>query len=320
MNSFISWIGGKKALRPLLYKLFPKKYTRYIEVFGGGGWVLFGKQQRKDCMEVYNDFNGNLVNLFLCVKERPLAFLNELGFLPFNSREEFNVLKKFIEKEPFTDKYMTEEMILAEKHIPPPCIEDMKLIYDEKSQQNDIKRAAAFFKLIKYSYASGTTSYGCQPCDIRKCFKIIWEASERLRDVVIENKDFEDLIRQYDREGAFIYCDPPYFGTEKHYTVGFAKENHVRLRDTLVKCKGFWMVSYNDCEYIRELYKDFFIRSAVRINNMAQRYEGGAEYNELIISNYDPEKMKMEDMNFQMNLFSDMEDKEKQFEYYLNED
>ena len=58
MNSFISWIGGKKALRKLLYKLFPKNHTRYIEVFGGGGWVLFGKRQRKNCMEVYNDFNS----------------------------------------------------------------------------------------------------------------------------------------------------------------------------------------------------------------------------------------------------------------------
>ena len=65
MNSFISWIGGKKALIKLLYKLFPKNHTRYIEVFGGGGWVLFGKRQKKNCMEVYNDFNSNLVNLFL---------------------------------------------------------------------------------------------------------------------------------------------------------------------------------------------------------------------------------------------------------------
>ncbi|MEM1486199.1 hypothetical protein V6615_15210 [Oscillospiraceae bacterium PP1C4] len=81
-----------------------------------------------------------------------------------------------------------------------------------------------------------------------------------------------------------------------------------------------WMVSYNDCEYIRELYKDFYIRSAVRINNLAQRYEGGAEYSELIITNYDPKKMIMEDLSFQMNLFSNLEDEDEQFEYYLKED
>ena len=37
----MSWIGGKKALRELIVSLFPIYYERYIEVFGGGGWVLF---------------------------------------------------------------------------------------------------------------------------------------------------------------------------------------------------------------------------------------------------------------------------------------
>lgn len=55
MNSIISWVGGKKALRDLIYLRMPKNYDRYIEVFGGGGWVLFGKPPDK-CMEVYNDF------------------------------------------------------------------------------------------------------------------------------------------------------------------------------------------------------------------------------------------------------------------------
>ena len=43
MNSIISWVGGKKALRDLIYQKMPKEFGRYIEVFGGGGWVLFGR-------------------------------------------------------------------------------------------------------------------------------------------------------------------------------------------------------------------------------------------------------------------------------------
>ena len=86
MNSIISWVGGKKALRDLIYLRMPTHYDRYIEVFGGGGWVLFGKPPDK-CMEVYNDFNSNLANLFYCVKERPMALLRELSFLPLNSRD-----------------------------------------------------------------------------------------------------------------------------------------------------------------------------------------------------------------------------------------
>ena len=63
MNSFISWVGGKKALRDLIVQHFPLGYDRYIEVFGGGGWVLFHKLPGRD-FEVYNDFNGLLVNLY----------------------------------------------------------------------------------------------------------------------------------------------------------------------------------------------------------------------------------------------------------------
>lgn len=93
MNSIISWVGGKKALRELIYQRMPKDYGRYIEVFGGGGWVLFGRKPDAS-MEVYNDYNADLANLFRCVKERPLALLKELNFLPLNGRDEFNVLKK----------------------------------------------------------------------------------------------------------------------------------------------------------------------------------------------------------------------------------
>lgn len=73
LNSFISWVGGKKALRQELYRLFPKNYGRYIEVFGGGGWVLFGKPQDHCSMEVYNDYNNDLANLFLCTRDKGLS-------------------------------------------------------------------------------------------------------------------------------------------------------------------------------------------------------------------------------------------------------
>ena len=64
----MSWIGGKKSLRDLIVNLFPLYYERYIEVFGGGGWILFHKPPGND-FEVYNDFNGLLVNLYRCVRE-----------------------------------------------------------------------------------------------------------------------------------------------------------------------------------------------------------------------------------------------------------
>ena len=81
LSSFISWVGGKKLLRQELYPLFPKKYNRYVEVFGGGGWVLFGKPRDHCNLEVYNDYNNDLANLFLCARDKPISLVKELGFL-----------------------------------------------------------------------------------------------------------------------------------------------------------------------------------------------------------------------------------------------
>jgi Site-specific DNA methylase len=302
LNSIISWIGGKKALREQIYERLPKEYGRYIEVFGGGGWVLFGKSPDSRCMEVYNDFNSNLANLFFCVKERTAAFLVELGFLPLNSRDEFLVLRKFLSKEEFTQDYLKEDLDLAQHYLKELEFEEVKAMLMENAEVTDVKRAAAFFKLIRYSYGSGCTSYSCQPFDVRRAFHLIWEASCRLANTVVENKDFEALIRQYDRDNAFFYCDPPYYQTEGHYEVEFRKEDHVRLRDTLAQIEGDFLVSYNDCEYIRELYEGYQIESVTRLNNLAQRYDGGCEYPEVLISNYDTSERRR-DIPVQMGLF-----------------
>ena len=77
INSFMAWVGGKKALRDEILARFPRNYKRYIEVFGGAGWVLFHKPPGND-FEVFNDFNGNLVNLYRCVREQPEALRDEL--------------------------------------------------------------------------------------------------------------------------------------------------------------------------------------------------------------------------------------------------
>ena len=65
----MSWVGGKKALREEISLRLAASCDRYVEVFGGGGWVLFYKDPHP--FEVYNDFNPNLTNLYRCVREHP---------------------------------------------------------------------------------------------------------------------------------------------------------------------------------------------------------------------------------------------------------
>lgn len=255
MNSFMSWVGGKKALRDEIVLRFPPTYSRYIEVFGGGGWVLFHKSPGKE-MEVYNDFNPNLANLFRCVRDHPNELCDELRYT-LNSRLDFDYVR---------------EMLHTKTELP------------------DIRRAAYFYQIIRESYASGLDSFGAQPHSMWNNFPLIHDACGRLQKVVIENKDFEKLIKQYDRPEAFFYCDPPYYNTEDYYEdVGFTRADHERLANALLSINGFFLLSYNDCPEIRELYSKpgITIEGTTRLSNIAQRYEGGKQYAELIISNYD---------------------------------
>jgi DNA adenine methylase len=219
MNSFIGWIGGKKLLRKEIVKRFPEQFNRYIEVFGGAAWVLFSKDKLAN-MEVYNDINGDLVNLFRCVKFHCGELQRELSFM-LNSRELFY---------DFISQYNTRGM-------------------------TDIQRAARFFMLIKTSYGSRYKSYGCVKKDINIMITYLTDIQKRLSGVVIENKDFQDLLKIYDKEDALIYLDPPYYGTERYYQNKFSEEDHIRLNDCLKNIKGKFILSYNDCEFIRDLYK-----------------------------------------------------------------
>lgn len=251
MNSFIGWIGGKKLLRNEIVNRFPEKTERYIEVFGGAGWVLFHKDRHAK-MEVYNDYNGDLVNLYRCIKYHCNELQRELSFM-LNSRELFN---------------------------------DFKAQYDTRGM-TDIQRAARFFMLIKTSYGSDTRSYGCVKKDISVMVEYLSKIQERLSKVIVENRDFEALIKVYDKPNALFYLDPPYYGTEKYYQAQFLSDDHIRLFKVLNHLEGKFILSYNDCEYIRELYKDFKIEEVKRNNNLVGRYlEKEHSYKELVIRNY----------------------------------
>lgn len=144
-----------------------------------------------------------------------------------------------------------------------------------------------FLKLLRYSYSSGGKSFACQPFNVATLFSLIQQLSNRLANAVIENQDFEVLIKHYDRPDAFIYCDPPYYTSEYVYECGFTWDDHKRLHDALAECKGKWLVSYNDCPEIRELYKGYQFFDFKRIHSMVQKYEAGKDFPELLVGNYD---------------------------------
>ena len=251
MNSCIGWIGGKRALRKQIIELFPEDIGRYIEVFGGAGWVLFGKERKEKQLEVFNDMDGNLINLYRCIKYHCNALQDELQWL-LSSREQY---------------------------------------YDYKEQMlcrglTDIQRAARYYYIIKISFGSDRRTFATSSKSIDNGLDYLNQIKDRLNGVVIEQKDFEDLIKVYDRNNALFYLDPPYVGTEKYYDVPFSKKDHERLKNTLLNLKGKFILSYNDAPLIRELYSGFLIKEVHRKNTLSSK-ENSKLYSELIITNFE---------------------------------
>lgn len=250
MNSFISWIGGKKLLRKTILEQFPKSgtYNRYIEVFGGAGWILFASDQHAK-MEVFNDVNGELINLYRCVKFHPEAVQKELDWI-LMSREQFFAVRE----------------------------QNLK-------GMTDLQRAARYFILIKESFGTDLRSFGVSSRNMEKAISYLSEVSKRLNRVIIENLDFQQLIKTYDREEALFYLDPPYFEAEKYYPDRFNPDDHKRLCIVLENIKGKFVLSYNDCPEIRNLYKYYNILGVERQDNLVSKAES-RRYKEVIIRNY----------------------------------
>ena len=275
-------------MRPVLYQLFPTRLKRYVEVFGGSGALLFGREPQKGLAEVYNDYNSDLVNLFTCVRDRPLALMDELGYLPLNSREEFEALRRFLRQKEPDAPYLREELELCQKRFPPPEAEELAQVLLDRASLWDVKRAAAYYKVIRYSYGAGGGSFGGQATDIRRTIGQIWTCSRRLGDVVIENLSYETIIPRYDGAGTLLYLDPPYYQAEC-YDVPFCLLDHMRLHSLICGCRNaFVALSYNDHPVIRELYQGFWQFTTTRPNPLGNR-SGGGEYEELVITSYDPE-------------------------------
>lgn len=250
MDSFLSWIGGKKLLRKRLLQEFPEDFETYVEVFGGAAWLLFAKDRHAK-FEIYNDYNKELVNLFKCVKYHTQELQRQLDFM-LNSRQMFEENLKDLNSAALTD----------------------------------IQRAARYFMCIKLSYGSTIDSYGAVKKDTVSMREYLTKAEERLRSVVIENRSYEQIIKKYDKKSTLFYLDPPYYKAERYYTADFKTQDHVNLAQIVKTINAKVIVSYNDDEFIKHLYKDLKIIEVDRNNNLKSRYTGNKRYKELIIKNF----------------------------------
>lgn len=255
------WIGGKSQLADDIIDMMPE-HRLYVEVFGGALNVLYRKRapMSPKKAEVVNDVNGELVNLHRSIRTNPQSLSMYLSRL-------------LVSRDIFDD--------IVHKRIKPT---------------NNIERAAFYYYSLTQSFGAKGTNFAMsakngRPKDLQKNFHV-W--TRRLRYVTIENMSFEKLILTYDAPDAFFYCDPPYVDTESYYqnTGGFGEVEHRLLADMLHNIKGKYLLSYNDCDLVRELYSDMVIRSSREIDYTLGGGHQKKSVCEVFISNYTDESVK----------------------------
>ena len=141
-----------------------------------------------------------------------------------------------------------------------------------KNNTQKIDQAFYYFIINRCSFSGATLSGGFSEEASKKRFT--QSSIDRLKkldliNIDFTNKDFEEIInntgKKYDKKKKFIFLDPPYYlqkGSKLYGTKGDMHENfdHEKLFNCLNSNKNNnWMMTYNDSEYIRELYKDYKI-------------------------------------------------------------
>ena len=162
----------------------------------------------------------------------------------------------------FWDRLMNNPNMLydAVKKLHPMDLREFNTLKATLHGLSRTKQAAAFYALNRSSFSGSTSSGG-----MSKGHPRFNEASiDRIKkwkcdNLSIENKSFEHFIPEH--KDKFIYLDPPYdisnflYGDNGSTHKGF---DHYKLREVLDECDS-WMMSYNDNQYIRDLYRDFEI-------------------------------------------------------------
>lgn len=248
----VPWIGGKSRLAKQILPLYPE-HTCYCEPFAGGAALLFLKEPSK--VEVLNDINSELVNLYRVVQNHLEEFIRQFKWA-LSSREVFKWMQM---KHPET--------------------------------LTDIQKAARFFYLQKLAFGGkvqgqnfGTATTSPPALNLLRLEEDLSQAHLRLSRVFVENLLWQDVIKKYDREHTLFFCDPPYYQTEG-YGVDFELDNYFQLAEFAKTIKGKMIITVNSCKEMSDIFSGFNIRKT-QIKYSLSKSKKYKITGELIISNF----------------------------------
>lgn len=248
----IPWIGGKRRLADQLIPRFPP-HKCYVEVFAGGAALYFLRPPAD--VEIINDVNGELVNLYRVVKHHLEEFVRQFKWA-ISSREVFKWTQA----------------------TPPATL-------------TDIQRAARFYYLQHTCFGARVESQSwgvattTPAVNLLRIEEQLSAAHLRLAQTHVEQLAWRECVDRYDRPHTFFYLDPPYWQTEG-YGVPFAFDEYEAIAAAMRSLKGKAILSINDHPQIRECFAGFHTET-LDITYQVGGGDNAANRRELVVWSWD---------------------------------
>ncbi len=229
--------GGKtracKVIDEIILQHFDIKYfDTIVSPFFGGGSFEFYLQNKYNFKLIVNDKFTPLYNFWKQVKNNKFVLCEELRKITSVSKEQFT-------------NYRNTIMDLNDN------------ILQQSIQYFIINRCSFSGSTLSGGFSEEASSKRFTPSSINRIELL------NFTNIEIYNTDFIDFINQIAHDKTLMFLDPPYYLQKKSKLYGNNGDmhegfNHKLLFD-LLNTKKNWIVTYNNCEYIRKLYKDYII-------------------------------------------------------------
>jgi len=231
LRPLLRYHGGKFRLAKWIISHFPP-HRVYLEPYGGAASVLL--QKPRAYAEVYNDLDGELVNVFTICRTRGPELVEALRYTPFSRTE-------------FETSYQ-------------PVNEPL-----ERARRMFIRSHMGFAGIGTTGHSTGfrsdCTRSGTTPAhDWMNFAGALPAIIARLRGVVLENREALDLMQEHDSESTLHYVDPPYVRSTRYkgektacYRFEMTDEQHVTLCRHLLNLDGMVVLSGYDNEIYESL-------------------------------------------------------------------
>ena len=262
---FLKWAGGKSKLIQQYTHYFPKDYKTYYEPFLGGGAVFF---YLNPTSAVLTDINAELINTYRCVRD------NVEELILFLNTHQLNHCQPY-----YYQVRQGKALSTIEKAA--------RLIYLNKTCFNGLYRenSKGEFNVPLGRYKNPKI---CNPSLLRS-------VSSALQKTQLEVRPFEAILNHASSSDDFVYFDPPYHPVSptSNFTAysrkAFSSNDQIRLKEVFTKLasQGVKVMSSNsDCEFIRELYRDFNIYPILAPRLINSKASKRGRISEVLITSY----------------------------------